>query len=104
MPLTIEQPKHIHGVLRAVRTNTGKCAIVWTWRDREVWLWERPEAGPKLALYNFLKHGMPREAERKMLKCEADAEHILFQERERAMDEMVEEFSFVIESDPYVVA
>lgn len=104
MPLIIEQPQHLNGVIRAIRTNTGRCAIVWTFRDREVWIGDRPEAGPKRALYEFLRN-TPRDAERLMLRLEADAEHILGIERQRdeeAFDEEIALYTFEIESDPYV--
>ena len=121
MSLIIEQPEHLNGRIEAVRVRSngktaGKCAIVWTFRSREVWIDERPEAGPKRALYEYLK-GIPAADWKKILRLEADAEHVLFTERTQertqtfphevaeAMATFVEgNEHFIIESDPYVTA
>jgi hypothetical protein len=114
MPLTIEQPSIArNGRLAAVRNRNGKCSIVWRFRSREIWVAERPEAGPKRALYEFLK-AVPRGVERHILRLEADADHVVAREMadairqfdldERALEEdFVMSHPVVIESDPWVL-
>ena len=90
------------GTIRALRTNTGRCSIVWQFMDREVWLDEVNVRGPKRAIYEWRP---TQRVVRQVVGLEAEA--VAAVERLEAANECDAPDDFegtVIESDPFVVA
>lgn len=81
--LTMPKPEQMLGEFKAVRVNTGqKCAIVWTFEDREVWIAEVPAIGRRRAMMEFEKLHLDQRTITKVWALEGDAH-----ERIEARDE-----------------
>lgn len=83
--------KLYHGTIDAVRVNTGqKCAIVWRFMDREVWLDEVPVVGRKLALYRWHRSTPDRAVQAKLARLEGEAADTIDRLHQQALAELGE--------------
>lgn len=91
--LTMPKPQDMLGTIDAVRSNTGdKCAVVWRWRSREVWLDEVAVAGRKRALYLWHRRTPSQATLRKLWALEGDAHDTIEREFPREVRTAVENF------------
>lgn len=77
-----------HGTIDAVRVNGAtaqKCAIVWRFGTREVWLDEVNVSGRKRALYEWHKRRPSREVQAKLARLEGEAAQVIEQAHAEAL-------------------
>jgi hypothetical protein len=117
--LTMPSQQDMLGTIDAVRcrtlSNEQKCAIVWRFEEREVWLDEVRVAGRRRALYEWHKSTPSQATIRKLWVLENEAHEVI--ESRESLGEQFEghedcdkitcgdqlcPFLIVIESDPYV--
>ena len=99
MLTSLPRTEDMLGQIKAVRVNTGqKCAIVWAFMDREVWLDEVPVCGTKRALYEWHKRHHGRDTIMRVWKLEGEA-HEAFDR----LAEADEQQTFANAGDPYAI-
>jgi hypothetical protein len=90
--LTIGPITLFHGTIDAVRCNTGqKCAVVWRFANREVWLDEVAVSGRKRALYEWHKSRPSQRVLNLLARLEGEAADTIEAQRREAENALIAE-------------